>query len=220
VVHTLIHPCQVSSQIQAHLIGDGPDRTACEQLVHQAGLTGRIHFHGRIPPEQVQPLLQRSQAILLMSDFEGLPVALLEAMAAGVVPVVRAIESGIPELVHHEHTGLLVGNDPAEAAAALVRLSREPDLWQRCSTQSRALVEGGYGADQCFERWLGVMVQLRGPARPPFPIRTAGLRRLLPLTDARFQSHYAPPPSRWSRLHPRRMLGRLKRSVDRYTRQH
>jgi colanic acid/amylovoran biosynthesis glycosyltransferase len=136
-------------------------------------------------------------------------------MAAGVVPVVRAIESGIPELVHHERTGLLVGNDPAEAAAALVRLSRDPDLWQRCSTQTRALVEGGYGADQCFERWLGVMEQQRGPAHPPFPIRTTDLRRLLPLADPRFQSQYPPPPSRWSRLHPRRVLGRLRRGVAR-----
>jgi len=209
VVHTLIHACHASSQIETQLIGDGPARTACEQLVHQAGLKGRIHFHGRIPPEQVQPLLQRSQAILLMSDFEGLPVALLEAMAVGVVPVVRAIESGIPELVQQEHTGLLVGNDPAEAAAALARLSRDPDLWQRCSTQSRALVEGGYGADQCFERWLGVMEQQRRPARPPFPICTSDLRRLLPLADLRFHSQYPPPPSVWSRLHPRRTLERL-----------
>lgn len=214
VVHTLIHACQASIQIEGHLIGDGPDRTACQQFVHQAGLTGRIHFHGRIPPEQVQPLLQRSQAILLMSDFEGLPVALLEAMAAGVVPVVRAIESGIPELVEHEHTGLLVENDPAEAAAALVRLSRDPGLWQRCSSKARVLVESGYAADQCFARWLAVIEQQPGPARPTFPIRTAGLHRLLPCADPRFQSQYPPPPSRWSRLHPRRLLGRLRRGVD------
>ena len=200
VVHTLIHACRASSQIEAHLIGDGPARAACEQLVHQAGLADRIYFHGRVPPEQVQPLLQRSQAILLMSDFEGLPVALLEAMAAGVVPVVRSIESGIPELVQHERTGLLVGNDPAEAATALVRLSHEPELWQGCSTQARALAVAGYGADECFERWFSVIEQQRGPARPAFPIPTTNLRRLLPLDDPRFQSQYPPPPPRWSRL--------------------
>ncbi|MFM7512108.1 MAG: glycosyltransferase, partial [Cyanobium sp.] len=83
VVHTLIHACRASSQIEAHLIGDGPDRASREQLVHQTGLAGRIRFHGRNLPEQVQPLLQRSQAILLMTAFEGLPVALLDAMAAG-----------------------------------------------------------------------------------------------------------------------------------------
>ena len=147
VVHTLIQACKVSSQIETYLIGDGAECAACENLVRQAGLPGRIQFHGRIPPEQVQLLLQCSQAILLMSDFEGLPVALLEAMAAGVVSEVRAIESGIPELVLHERTGLLVGNDPAEAAAQLVRLSGDSQLWQHCCTNSRALVQEGYNAN-------------------------------------------------------------------------
>ena len=210
VVHTLIQACQVSSQIKAHLIGDGAERAACENLVRQAGLAGRIHFHGRIPTEQVQPLLLRSQAILLMSDFEGLPVALLEAMAAGAVPVVRAIESGIPELVLHERTGLLVDNDPAEAAAQLVRLSGEPPLWQHCSTNSRALVQEGYDANRCFDRWLALIDEQCAPTRPAFPIRTSGLRQTLPLTDPRFSSHY---PTCWSRLHPRRLLGRLRRGV-------
>jgi glycosyltransferase involved in cell wall biosynthesis len=211
VVHTLIHACRASSRIEAHLIGDGPDRAACEQFVHQAGLADRIQFHGRVPPEQVQPLLQRSQAILLMSEFEGLPVALLEAMAAGVVPVVRAIESGIPELVHHERTGLLVGNDPAEAAAALLRLSREPDLWQRCSSQSRAQVEAGYGSDQCFEHWKNLLIAQQLSAMDQHPISTTNLRRELPLDDARFQVQYPSPPSPWRRFHPRRFMGLLRR---------
>ena len=219
VVYTLIHACRASSQIEAHLIGDGPDRAACEQLVHHAGLADRIQFLGRVSPDQVQPLLQRSQAILLMSEFEGLPVALLEAMAVGLVPVARAIESGIPELVQHEHTGLLVENHPAEAAAALVRISRDPVLWQRLSTHSRALVEAGFGAEQCFERWLGVIEKHQGPARIPFPIRTTALKRLLPLADPRFQSQYPPPPTRLSRLHPPQFLGRLRRGITRILRQ-
>jgi hypothetical protein len=62
------HPrLRASSQIEAHLYGVGPVRTACEQLVHQACLAGPIHFHVRISPEQVQPLLKHSLVILLMS---------------------------------------------------------------------------------------------------------------------------------------------------------
>lgn len=63
--------------VEAHLIGDGPDCAACDQLVHEVCLTDRIQFNVRVPPDQVQLLLQRSQAILMMSDFERLPVALL-----------------------------------------------------------------------------------------------------------------------------------------------
>jgi colanic acid/amylovoran biosynthesis glycosyltransferase len=211
VVHTLIQACRASSQIEAQLIGEGPARAACEQLVCQAGLADRIHFQGRVPPEQVQPLLERCQAILLMSDFEGLPVALLEAMAAGVVPVVRAIESGIPELVHHERTGLLVANNPAEAAAELVRLSSEPGLWQHCSGQAQAMVARSFSADLCFEQWQGLIRhQQRGAVRM-YPISANGLRRTIPLGDARFLAQYPAQPSRWRRLIP----GRIKNLVRR-----
>jgi|688.fasta_scaffold05340_13 colanic acid/amylovoran biosynthesis glycosyltransferase len=212
VVHTLIHACRASSQIEANLIGDGPDRAACEQLVHQAGLAGRIHFHGRVPPKQVQPLLQRSQAILLMSDFEGLPVALLEAMAAGVVPVVRAIKSGIPELVLHEETGLLVQNDPAEAAAALVRLVREPELWLHCSSEARARVLNYYSAEHCFALWTRLIMD-RNNTGCQFPINITNLSRSLPLNDQRWQNITRSTRKASDRLHPRRLLSVMKRRI-------
>ena len=119
MVHTLINACLASSQIEAHLIIDSiGNSAACEQLVHQSGPADRIHFLGRVLPKQVKTFLQRSEAILMMSDFEGLSLSLLEAMAVGVVSVVRAIESGIPELVQRERTRLLVRNDPVSGVPA------------------------------------------------------------------------------------------------------
>jgi glycosyltransferase involved in cell wall biosynthesis len=50
--------------------------------------------------------------ILLIPDFEALPLALLEAMATGILPVVRAIKSGISEVVHHESKGGAAGVMP------------------------------------------------------------------------------------------------------------
>jgi colanic acid/amylovoran biosynthesis glycosyltransferase len=213
ILHTLIHACRSSSNVEAHLIGDGPARSACEQLAAQSGFADRIHFHGRVPPERVQSLLHRSQAILLMSDFEGLPVALLEAMAVGLVPVVRAIDSGIPELVQHEYTGLLVENDPSRAAAALLRLRREPDLWQHCSTQARALVQAGYCAEQCFERWLKVIQKVQCSATVRFPISTANLCQVIPKGDRRFEAQY--PSNGWlsDKFSMRRVASVLKRWI-------
>lgn len=213
ILHTLIHACRSSNNIEAHLIGDGPARAACEQLVAQAGFTNRIYFHGRVPPEKVQSLLQHSQAILLMSDFEGLPVALLEAMAVGVVPVVRAIDSGIPELVQHEHTGLLVENDPARASSALVRLSRDPDLWLHCSIQARALVQAGYGAEQCFERWFDVIQQTMGTAMVQFPMSIANLLPLIPEGDHRFLVQFPTTETPLNKWHPRRVASALRRRI-------
>lgn len=83
VVRTMIAAARLVPRIECDLIGDGPERAACESLVSSAGLSDRIRFLGRLAPEEVGPFLQRSQAILMMSAFEGLPVALLEAMASG-----------------------------------------------------------------------------------------------------------------------------------------
>lgn len=211
VVQTLIIACRGSTRIEANLIGEGPERAACEQLVRQAGLADRIHFLGRVPPEQVPPLLQSSQAILLMSDFEGLPVSLLEAMASGVVPVVRDIASGIPELVHHEHTGLLVSNEPNAAAAALIRLSGDSALWQHCSSNARALMHAHYSDDHCFHQWLALIQLHRGYPRPQFPLASTNMCQSVPLGDRRFLRQYPCSPTPWSRLHPRRVVDRLRR---------
>lgn len=213
VVDTFILGCQASNQFEAHLIGDGPARESCQKSVCHAGLEDRIHFHGRVPPEQVQLLLQRSQAILLMSDYEGLPIALLEAMATGVVPVVRTIESGIPELVLHEHTGLLVANEPREAATALVRLISEPSLWFHCSTQARSLIKSRYCSQQSFERWYELIERTHPDIKINYPLNIKNLHQFLPIGDQRFQMQYSSHTSLLNKFHPVRLAGALKRRI-------
>ncbi|MDM7951652.1 MAG: glycosyltransferase family 4 protein [Cyanobium sp. CZS 25K] len=199
VIRTLIRACGSGGSIRATLIGDGYARQACEREVAEAGLAGAIDFTGSLPPEQVKARLLEAQAILLMSDFEGLPIALLEAMAAGVVPVVRRIPSGIPELVEDGRTGLLVSEDPDEAAAGLRRLADDPVLWRRCSTAARELVSTRYNADASYRQWRRLLEELdqqgRAAASGPYPIpgrRIDGLGRL----PSSFHQEYRPPRSR------------------------
>ena len=70
---------------------------------------------------------------------------------------------------------------------------------------------------KAFERWLAVIGQHQNSGRPRAPIRTRDLRRFLPLADPRFQSQYPSPPSRWRRLHPRNLVGGLRRVAARLT---
>lgn len=218
VIQTLIRTCQASDSMRATLIGDGYARAACERQVAEAGLCGAITFTGPLSPTQVQARLLDSQAILLMSDFEGLPIALLEAMAAGVVPVVRHIPSGIPELVDHERTGLLVSEDPEEAALALLRLANDPALWKRCSTAARDLVAQHYSSDASYGQWRqlleGLDRQFNSAPSKPYPIdsrRIDSLRRIAPS----FQQAYKKPKARIATLRQalRTTIARVKHRI-------
>lgn len=177
VTETFIHACRRRDQLQAVLLGDGYARQDCEQRVQAAGLSAAIRFAGRLEPAALQAELQDCQAILLMSDFEGLPIALLEAMALGVVPVVRGIASGIPELVDHGVTGLLTSAAPEEAAAVLQSLADDPQLWQRCSDGARQRVWDHYNRERSSAAWLSLLEQMDRRSAPLLPLRPAPMPR-------------------------------------------
>ena len=126
---------------------------AVRQEVAVAGMAERITFASALDGNGVRRELAEAQAILMMSDFEGLPLALLEAMSQGVVPIARRIKSGIPELVTDEETGLLVSEEPEAAAAAICELADSEQLWLKCSAGARALFERYYREDLCFGKW-------------------------------------------------------------------
>jgi len=171
VIQTLIKACQANPAIRATMIGEGYARPSCEELVKAEGLIHAITFTGALPPHQVRPHLAGSQAILLMSDFEGLPVALLEAMALGVVPVARRIPSGIPELVVDRQTGLLVSENPEDAAQALLQLSKDEHLWQSCSEGARTLVAHRYNEEDSYRKWLTLLETLAHDSNSSTPVR-------------------------------------------------
>ncbi|WP_084150039.1 glycosyltransferase family 4 protein [Picosynechococcus sp. NKBG042902] len=172
VLAAMVQACRLDSRIECLILGDGAARTTSEEWVKAQGLGDRIHFLGRLEPSAVQAQLAQCQALLLMSDYEGLPVALLEGMASGVVPVVRSIPSGIPEIVKHTQTGLLVDDTPEQAATAIINLANNPDLWLRCSLASKLLITQNYSEEVCYQRWLNVIAELsdRSTVRYPIPI--------------------------------------------------
>lgn len=220
VVESLIRACRTSSSMEAVLIGDGHALPECRSRVASAGLSHAIRFTGRLDSQDVLRELAASQAILLMSDFEGLPVALLEAMALGVVPVVRAIPSGIPELVEQERTGLLVSEDPDQAAEALIRLSADPALWERCSQAARQKVDRDYNADLSYQAWRDLLLELHARATVRYPLqppRSIALPRPDPLLLAPYRRR--PRLRALIRQQWQTRLAQFKHEVRRFTRQ-
>lgn len=118
------------------LAGDGPLRAEAEALAAQGGLQSRFRVLGW--RRDVPDLLAAADLLVLTSRFEGLPLAVLRAMAAGL-PVVATAVNGTPEAVRDGSTGFLVPPGDAEAtAAAIVRLGRDPGLRRRMGRAGRA----------------------------------------------------------------------------------
>jgi colanic acid/amylovoran biosynthesis glycosyltransferase len=118
---------------ECHFVGDGPDKKSLTKLVKQAGLSDNIHFHGKLTRGEITRLLGDADVLTAPSvptrdgRREGIPVVLMEAMGSGV-PVIASDLSGIPELVKHQLTGLLV---PPRDATALA------NALERCITDSQ-----------------------------------------------------------------------------------
>jgi colanic acid/amylovoran biosynthesis glycosyltransferase len=138
--------------IEVQVIGDGPEDNALRAEASASGLDGSVTFHGEQPHDFVLRMMNRCDCLALPSvtaangDQEGIPVTLMEAMAAGL-PVVSTYHSGIPELVSDDETGLLVPErDAAALADALDRLMSEKGLADRLAASARRFVAAEFNA--------------------------------------------------------------------------
>jgi len=135
-VHLLDALVQVSNQIPnaiCLLAGDGPHEFHLRRLVEAKRLERMVFFLGR--RDDVPAILARTHAFVLPSLHEVTPLAISEAQLLGV-PVVASAVGGIPELIEHGRTGMLVPpGDPTTLARMLVRVLTDDDLARTLSTQ-------------------------------------------------------------------------------------
>ncbi len=121
------------------IAGDGPLRAAAERIAGDGGLGERFRVLGW--RRDVPDLLCAADVLVLTSRFEGLPLAVLRGMAAGL-PVVATAVDGTPEAVDQGRTGLLVrAGDARGTADALVTLGTSPALRRRMGRRGRARSE-------------------------------------------------------------------------------
>ena len=151
--------------IRLFLAGGGPEKSSIEHAIVRHGLDGRVVMLGQ--RDDVRRLLAAADAFLLTSVSEGIPMTIIEAMAAGV-PVVATTVGGVPELLQNGVTGLLApAGDAAGLADALVRLADDGDLRARlaAAAKRRALENfseagmiGSY--DRIFQEMLAARVSV------------------------------------------------------------
>jgi len=119
------------------LLGDGPQRAAHQQLASELDLP-HVQFCGDV--HNVAEQLAQHQIFVLLSDHEGLPISLIEAMRAGMAIVASRLP-GVEELLEDGESALLVANDPFEVQQALQRLLTDAPLRRRLASAARQRYE-------------------------------------------------------------------------------
>ena len=132
------------------MAGDGPLLPTCRELVRQGGIQSAVTFVGAASHQEIINLYTMAYCFVQHSvvasngDSEGTPVAILEAQAAGL-PVVSTRHAGIQDVIMHEETGFLVGEQDVEAMARfMIALTQDTALTKRLGQKGRERVKEHY----------------------------------------------------------------------------
>ncbi len=152
-------------QMHAAILGQGPLRGDLETLAVTLGASNRIEFAGHV--ENVTERLRRAKVFLLTSRTEGLSIAMVEAMAAGAVPVVADVGE-LGDLVINGQTGWRVTPGDIEGyTERIVELLRDPETLQRMSAAARQRAIEYNSLEAITQRWERVLDEICGDEEAP-----------------------------------------------------
>ncbi len=136
------------------IVGDGTERRALQAQVRRRDLNNQVVFYGRADAQVRNRILAEAECLLVPSREEAFGIVALEAMRAGC-PVVAAAVGGLPEIVQHEKTGLLVPpGDIRAMALAVLRILRNRGFAEQLTRAAREYVLANFTWDIVAQRYL------------------------------------------------------------------
>jgi glycosyltransferase involved in cell wall biosynthesis len=143
-------------EVAATFMGDGPDLEAQVRLAGELGLRS-VQFLGDV--QNVPCHLTQHSVLVLMANHEGLPIAVIEAMRAGL-PIVASDLPGLREMMRSGEHGLLVPNDSAALASALEQLIESPELRRRYGHAARQRYENLFESSRMADEILSLYARV------------------------------------------------------------
>jgi len=147
--------------VSAAMLGGGPTLASVREEAAQLGVADRITWPGQVP--DAAPLLSAFDLVVLSSRTEGTPIALFEAMAAGV-PVVASRVGGVPDVVGDGEAVLVPADDPEALAAAVRAVLADPAGARTRADAARRRLASAFALDPWLDRYEAVYEAARSAA--------------------------------------------------------
>jgi colanic acid/amylovoran biosynthesis glycosyltransferase len=198
------------------IYGDGPAVPAVKEILNTAGKDLPVLFKGKLKSTEVQAHLLQNQVFVLLSEFEGLPITLMEAMSGGLVSICTNMRSGISDLITNNVEGILIDDRKDEFIAAIKKLKENPALWKQMSEAARKKIVTSYSIETCSNQWITLLQELADNAGKRAALMLPSLKELKKIRlDDEFKRQNNPRPA--AILVPfyktKYILGRLKRNL-------
>ena len=147
---------QLPRETSLDIVGDGTERESLERLAGELNLRDRVQFHGTRTQRELVSFYRSAAALVVPSTDEGLGLVAVEAMLCET-PVVAFESGGIPDVVHHERTGLLVRErSPAALADAIARLLQRDDRGASLGAAGRMHAVSTFAPESVARRYLEI----------------------------------------------------------------
>jgi colanic acid/amylovoran biosynthesis glycosyltransferase len=180
----LVRACRMlvdwGARFQCEIVGGGECHDALRQQIEAMDLCDVVDLVGPRPLTYVKQAMREAAVFAVpcvtasTGDRDGLPTVMLESMALGT-PVVATSVTGIPEVVQHERTGLLLEERrPEEFAAALKRMLDDPELGARMAVAARDVIEQDFDIHRNAAKLREVFAACHRPAAPALTLAEVG----------------------------------------------
>jgi glycosyltransferase involved in cell wall biosynthesis len=167
---------------EAVMYGDGDAKPAVQAVLEQYK-GHKVTLFGRVDSQKIQNKLLESHALVLLSDYEGLPISVLEAMACGVVPICLNIRSGVSELIKDGENGFLVCDRKDDFLKAVGKLQSNAKLWENLSQNAVKTIQESYSESFCAREWISLFEYLNSRKSKPVQIKVPLQIKLPTLND-------------------------------------
>lgn len=141
------------SDVECNFLGDGPDKMTLIDRINDFG-EERIRYVGSVDSIDIQSELVKHDVLVLLSDYEGLPLAMLEAMACGMVVICLNISSGIGQVLVHKENGIIVQDRKTSFLEAIDYLITNEVSLETIGANARKTVIENYSSTTNAKKWI------------------------------------------------------------------